>query len=412
MWCGKHSYISLLRYAGSCNRAVACCSRFITREFAWLVRWYRNSLLRRALCRTRIGDAVDEAVAEIVQKPDTFLFDAGTAACHILHEAKPVNASNNEVEEDTYVGTRCPFSVVAVINVWLLFLCWCDRAKLIVTSAGLAGAVQLSINKSVEMEHSPGPKPQKVKGSECQCFYPGHQEMWMPFPCIQTVGAEFRLYAGKTFHDVKHGASAVLSLCGAVLSRVHWLYDVLVTLGACKHHVYLLCRVDMGHTPVASTLACTALVQSCAWELSARLPQQAAALVPDYCVYTSKASRRDSRSRSNKPPSNHGSDGNIGSGGKRHGDASSPGSNTGPQAGTQGGRQHMGEHGLARLGRGVYAAGTPKLEDLLALDATGLFGAPRPMMVGIPTLGGPSPSAIESEDVSRRGQYWCASTAV
>ena len=72
----------------------------------------------------------------------------------------------------------------------------------------------------------------------------------------------------------------------------------------------------------------------------------------------------------------------------------------------------MGEHGLARLGRGVYAAGTPKLEDLLALDATGLFGAPRPMMVGIPTLGGPLPSAIESEDVSRRVQYSCTSIAV
>ena len=39
----------------------------------------------------------------------------------------------------------------------------------------------------------------------------------MPFPCIQTVGAKFRLYAGKTIHDFTHGASAVLSCVG--LSR-------------------------------------------------------------------------------------------------------------------------------------------------------------------------------------------------
>ena len=43
----------------------------------------------------------------------------------------------------------------------------------------------------------------------------------MPFPCIQTVGAKFRLYAGKTIHDFKHGASAVLSLGGAVASLVY-----------------------------------------------------------------------------------------------------------------------------------------------------------------------------------------------
>ena len=100
-------------------------------------------------------------------------------------------------------------------------LCCCDRAKLVVTSAGLAGALQLSINKSVEVSHAMGSKPGNVPGSECKCFYQGHQEKWMPFPCIQNVGAEFRLYAGKTIHDFTHGASAVLSLCGAVASLVH-----------------------------------------------------------------------------------------------------------------------------------------------------------------------------------------------
>ena len=62
-----------------------------------------------------------------------------------------------------------------------------------------------------------GLEPQNVPGSKCQCFYQGHQEKWMPFPCIQTVGAKFRLYAGKTIHDFTHGASAVLSCVG--LSR-------------------------------------------------------------------------------------------------------------------------------------------------------------------------------------------------
>ena len=56
-----------------------------------------------------------------------------------------------------------------------------------------------------------GLEPRNVPGSKCQCFYQGHQEKWMPFPCIQTVGAKFRLYAGKTIHDFKRGASAVLS---------------------------------------------------------------------------------------------------------------------------------------------------------------------------------------------------------
>ena len=165
--------------------------------------------------------------------------------------------------------------------------------------------------------------------------------------------------------------------------------------------MYLLCCVDMSERPRFSTLACAALVQSCAWELFTRPQLQAAPVVPDGFVDTSKVSLRSSLGGGN--------------GGSRDGrrdaldgNASNPDSNAGHGAG----RQHVGEHGFARLGRGVYAGGTPKQEDVLALDATGLFEALRPMVVGIPTLGGPSPSAIESEDVSRRGQYWCASTAV
>jgi len=158
----------------------------------------------------------------------------------------------------------------------------------------------------------------------------------------------------------------------------------------------------MSERPRFSTLACAALVQSCAtWELFTRPQLQAAPVVPDGFVDTSKVSLRSSLGGGN--------------GGSRDGrrdaldgNASNPDSNAGQGAG----RQHMGEHGFARLGGGVYAGGTPKQEDVLALDANGLFEALRPMMVGIPKLGGPSPSAIESEDVSRRVQYWCTSIAV
>ena len=274
--------------------------------------------------------------------------------------------------------------------------------------------MQLSINNTVEA-NAIGFEPQNVPGSKCQCFYQGHQEKWMPFPCIQTVGAKFRLYAGKTRHDFKHGARAVLGLCGAVASLVH---EVRLASGMCKHHVCLLYAADMSHSPYASALTCTALVQSCAWELCARPPLLAAPVAPEGYVNTSEAWRSSHDTSSGRRP---GSSGNNGSGrrndGPRRGsDNNQRGGARAPKskAGAKAGRQHMGEaqHAFARFGRGVYAAGAPKLEDVLALNATGLFEALHPMIVGIPKLGGPTPSAIESEDVSRRVQCWCTSTAV
>merc|ERR1719197_1530570 len=317
-----------------------------------------NSELQRALCRTHFPGDEHEAVAEIVERPDTFSFQTDTAACNVLHEAKPHSAKTNEVSEDT--------------------------AKLVVTSAGLAGALQLSISNTVEA-NAIGSEPQKVPGSKCECFYQGHQEKWMPFPCIQTVGAKFRLYAGKTRHDFKHGM--------------------------CKHHVCLLYAADMSHSPCVSALTCTALVQSCAWELCARPPLLAAPVAPEGYVNTSQAWRSSHDTSSGRRP---GSSGNNGSGrrndGPRRGsDNNQRGGARAPKskAGAKAGRQHMGEaqHAFARFGRGVYAAGAPKLEDVLALNATGLFEALHPMIVGIPKLGGPSPSAIESEDDSRARVY-------
>ena len=186
----------------------------------------------------------------------------------------------------------------------------------------------------------------------------------------------------------------------------------------CKHHVCLLYAADMSHSPCVSALTCTALVQSCAWELCARPPLLAAPVAPEGYVNTSQAWRSSHDASSGRRP---GSSGNNGSGrrndGPRRGsDNNQRGGARAPKskAGAKAGRQHMGEaqHAFARFGRGVYAAGAPKLEDVLALNATGLFEALHPMIVGIPKLGGPSPSAIESEDVSRRVQFWCTSIAV
>lgn len=200
----------------------------------------------------------------------------------------------------------------------------------------------------------------------------------MPFPCIQTVGAEFRMYAGKTLHDFEHGE--------------------------CKHHVYLLCREDMSTTPTTSALVCTALVQSCSWELRSRPNQSAAPVAAVGYVSSSKASLWRSggagseQSSGRKPGGgNQGSRG--GNGETQHGRPSSTGPN-------RAGRQHMGEHGFMRFGPGIYAAGTPRVEDVVALKATGLVEAVHPLLVGIPTLGGPPSScAIESEDDARSRVY-------
>ena len=178
----------------------------------------------------------------------------------------------------------------------------------------------------------------------------------------------------------------------------------------------------MSGEPHASALACTALVQSYAWEVFARPQLQLAAVEPDGYVNTSTAALRTSRSGRNKKsaarrPGGR-SDGSTDStrdaqdsdaqdDGVQDGNANNHDSTAGQRAG----RQHKGEHGFARLGRGVYAGGTPKQEDVLVLDATGLFEALEPMMVGIPKLGGPAPSAMESEDVSRRLQHSCTSIA-
>ena len=64
--------------------------------------------LQRALCRTHFPGDEHEAVAEIVERPDTFSFQTDTAACNVLHEAKPHSAKTNEVSEDTCVGPCCP----------------------------------------------------------------------------------------------------------------------------------------------------------------------------------------------------------------------------------------------------------------------------------------------------------------
>ena len=77
-------------------------------EFAWLVCLRRSSDLKRALCRTHFPGDEHEAVAEIVERPDTFSFQTDTAACNVLHEAKPHSAKTNEVSEDTCVGPCCP----------------------------------------------------------------------------------------------------------------------------------------------------------------------------------------------------------------------------------------------------------------------------------------------------------------
>ena len=84
-------------------------------RFVWLVRCCRSSRLRRALCRTCLPGDNNEFVAEIVQYPDTFSFRKQTAACHVLHEAKPGSANTKEIEEDTCVGSWRPLSVVVTV---------------------------------------------------------------------------------------------------------------------------------------------------------------------------------------------------------------------------------------------------------------------------------------------------------
>ena len=182
---------------GSWLLAVACCEGLRS-----------NTTLAHVLCRTpREGQ---ERVARVGVLPDTFVFQADAPIGMVVHEAK---VRGSAIEGDRHVA-----HVVACCLRW----CSCsrcnDRNKLIVMSAGVAGAAQLGINKA---HRTTADATTPLEPGRCTCFSEGHQETVMPIPLIQTVGSTFCMYAGKTIHSIDgscaqkvNGVLLVTPLCG------------------------------------------------------------------------------------------------------------------------------------------------------------------------------------------------------
>ena len=184
----------------------------------------------------------------------------------------------------------------------------------------------------------------------------------MPIPLIQTVGSTFCMYAGKTIHNSK--GSCAQKVNGVLLVTPLWVPG----RGKCKHKVQRLCEVDIKNRDNA--LACAALVQSSAWEVASRKPDDVihAVHVSDVVASAKPTSSTDTRTSScgadyRPPPAN---------------------------------RFYFEKH--------VYA-GIPRESDMVALKATQRFSSVKPLMVGIPVIGGPPVSTPSSSAV--RGCGWC-----
>ena len=179
------------------------------------------------------------------------------------------------------------------------------------------------------------------------------------------------------------------------------------TPGKCKHKVQYLCRVDIKNREDA--LACAALVQSSAWEVASRKPDDVMCAVRvSALVSTSKPTK------STKGGASSGASGGRGrrSGSRRrprsqgrssHGQGNQQTKKHGPSAH---GTQHNGAPPTNRLyfEKHVYA-GIPRESDMVALKATQRFSSVEPLMVGIPVIGGPPVSTPSSSAV--RGCGWC-----
>ena len=200
----------------------------------------------------------------------------------------------------------------------------------------------------------------------------------MPIPLIQTVGSTFCMYAGKTIHSID---------------------------GKCKHKVQYLCRVDIKNREDA--LACAALVQSSAWEVASRRPDDAISAVHVSIVVTTTKPTKGGAS-SHGGPSRHGAtsqrrgDSAGQEGAQEHGDAGQA-KEHGPSAH---GTQHNGAPPANRFyfEKHVYA-GIPRESDMVALKATQRFSSVKPLMVGIPVIGGPPVSTPSSSAMKRARVY-------
>ena len=193
----RSSAVSCACQPGSSLLAVACCEGLRS-----------NTTLAHVLCRTpREGQ---ERVARVAVQPDTFVFQAEAPIGMVVHEAK---VRGSDIDDDRHVA-----HVVACCLRW----CSCsrcnDRNKLIVMSAGVAGAAQLAINQA---HRTTARTTTPLESGRCTCFCKGHQETVMPIPLIQTVGSTFCMYAGKTIHNSKgscaqkvNGVRLVTPLCG------------------------------------------------------------------------------------------------------------------------------------------------------------------------------------------------------
>ena len=177
------------------------------------------------------------------------------------------------------------------------------------------------------------------------------------------------------------------------------------TPGKCKHKVQYLCRVDIKNREDA--LACAALVQSSAWEVASRRPDDAISAVHVSIVVTTTKPTKGGAS-SHGGPSRHGAtsqrrgDSAGQEGAQEHGDAGQA-KEHGPSAH---GTQHNGAPPANRFyfEKHVYV-GIPRESDMVALKATQRFSSVEPLMVGIPVIGGPPVSTPSSSAV--RGRGWC-----
>jgi len=199
---------------------------------------------------------------------------------------------------------------------------------------------------------------------------------------IQTVGSTFCMYAGKTIHNIDGRRK-------------------------CKHKVQLLCQVNIEH--LRHALACAALVQSSAWEVASRMPDDAISAVHvSDLVTTSKPTKSTKGGASSGASAGRGR--RLGSqrrsrsqGRSSHGQGNQRAKKHGPSAH---GTQHNGAPPANRFyfEKHVYV-GIPRESDMVALKATQRFSSVKPLMVGIPVIGGPPVSTPSSSAMKRARVY-------
>ena len=146
-----------------------------------------------------------------------------------------------------------------------------------------------------------------------------------------------------------------------------------LTPGKCKHKVQYLCDVDIKDRDNA--LACAALVQSSAWEVASRRPDEGIGAVHVSDVVASAKPTPSTETRT-----------------------SSSGADDRPPPAN---RFYFEKH--------VYV-GIPRESDMVALKATQRFSSVKPLMVGIPVIGGPPVSTPSSSAV--RGCGLCGLLSV